>query len=381
MGELVEVKGVCPSEFETVRTAFVENFEKYGDLGASVCVVRDGEILVHLWAGSRDKAQTLPWQQDTQVNIFSAGKPLVAVTVLQLAAAGKLDLDLPIAHYWPEFGQQGKDSITTRQVLCHRSGINAFHPRLQDEDIYDWARMIGYLEAETPWWQPDTEQGYSPMVYGWLLGELVKRVTGADSFNQVFQQTIAEPLGMRCEFGVASERLDALADVVPSAVKPTQTNNGSLVNLMHADPRGVINQAFSNPPSLLFGTNSPAWRQAQIPAANGHGTADALALFYGDLANRQGSRLLPQGAESCWQEQTRAKDKLLAQDLGFSLGFMMLPEGGRRCGHPGAGGSFGFADADQGLGFGYVTRTLGQSILVDYRAEQLQNAVYQCLEK
>jgi hypothetical protein len=143
----------------------------------------------------------------------------------------------------------------------------------------------------------------------------------------------------------------------------------------------VINQAFSNPPSLLFGTNSPAWRQAQIPAANGHGTADALALFYGDLANRQGSRLLPQGAECCWQELSRGKDKLLAQDLGFSLGFMMLPEGGRRCGHPGAGGSFGFADVDQGLGFGYVTRTLGQSILVDYRAEQLQNAVYQCLEQ
>jgi CubicO group peptidase (beta-lactamase class C family) len=381
MGELVEVKGFCPSEFEAVRTAFVENFEKYGDIGASVCLVQDGEIRLHLWAGSRDKAQALPWQEDTYVNIFSAGKPLVAVTVLQLAAAGKLDLDLPIAHYWPEFGQQGKESITPRQVLCHRSGINAFHPRLQDADIYDWDTMIGHLEAETPWWQPDTEQGYSPMVYGWLLGELVKRVTGVDSFNQVFQQAVAEPLGMRCEFGVASERLEAVADVVPSAVKPPQHISGSLVSLMQADPRGVINQAFSNPPSLLFGTNSPAWRQAQIPAANGHGTADALALFYGDLANRQGSRLLPQGAECCWHELSRGKDKLLAQDLGFSLGFMMLPEGGRRCGHPGAGGSFGFADVDQGLGFGYVTRTLGQSILVDYRAEQLQNAVYQCLEQ
>jgi CubicO group peptidase (beta-lactamase class C family) len=386
-GEPIQVQGVCQPGYEAVAEAFERNFTEYGEIGASVSVVRDGEIKVHLWAGTRDKDQQLPWLKTTAVNIFSAGKPLSAVAALQLVAQGKLSLDAPIADYWPEFATAGKESITLRQVLSHRSGVNAFHPRIDDADIYDWQKVITHIEREQPWWAPGSEQGYSPMLYGWIVGEVVRRVSGADSFNQVFQQNLAQPLGMNCVFGVSQQQLEQIADVVPLKVSIPQTGSSNLVELMQADPRGVINQAFSNPPSLMFGTNSPSWRQAQIPGANAHGSADALATFYGALVNRNAPEaILPRDfTAKCFEEQSRAQDKVLATDLGFSLGFMLLPGDtesdpqARVCGHAGAGGCFGFADDKYGIGFGYATRAMGASILVDYRAGQLQQAVYQSL--
>lgn len=385
--ESIQIQGLCQPGFEAVAEAFERNFTEYGEIGASVSVVRDGEIKVHLWAGTRDKDQQLPWLQSTAVNIFSAGKPLAAVAALQLVAQGKLSLDAPIADYWPEFAAAGKETITLRQVLSHRSGVNAFHPRIEEADIYDWHKVIAHIEREQPWWTPGSAQGYSPMLYGWIVGEVVRRVSGADSFNQVFQRNIAQPLGMNCVFGVSEQQLDQVADVVPLKVSIPQTGSSNLAELMQADPRGVINQAFSNPPSLMFGTNSPPWRQAQIPGANAHGSADALATFYGALVNRNAPEaILPRDFKfRCFEEQSRAQDKVLATDLGFSLGFMLLPGDiesdpqATVCGHAGAGGCFGFADDKYDIGFGYATRAMGASILVDYRAGQLQQAVYQSL--
>ncbi|NIB42019.1 beta-lactamase family protein [Pseudomaricurvus alkylphenolicus] len=377
------IQGEVSPGFEPVATAFADLFESYGEIGAGVSVYIGGEQRVKLWGGSRDKAEQLPWESSTRSNVFSANKAMVAVAVLQLAQEGHLDLDQSVASLWPAFGQGGKNYITVRQVLCHRSGVNAFRDRIDDKAIYHWPTVTELIAQEEPWWEPGSAQGYSPMLYGWLLGELVCRVSGVDSFDHYIQERIAGPLDLDWDFGLDDDEFHRIADVAP--LKHQQNvPDGGLVTLMRADPRGVVNRAFSNPPTLLTGTNKPAWRQAQIPAANGHASAEALARFYSALTDPNDERLLKTPRKPwCWEEQTRGQDRVLNHFLSFSLGFMRLPPTGieapRAFCHPGAGGSLGYGDMDAGLGFGFVSRAMGQAILMDERAEHLLAAVYRVL--
>ncbi len=189
----ITIEGSVRPGYQPLADAFAELFEHFDEPGGSVALVRNGETLVELWGGCRDKAGREPWQQTTRCNVFSAGKAVVAVAILQLVERLDLDLDQPVADFWPEFGQHGKDTITLRQVLCHRSGVNAFHERMPDDMIYDWQRATTQVAAEQPWWTPGTEQGYSPILYGWLLGEVVRRLSGCGSFDDYVQQQIAGP--------------------------------------------------------------------------------------------------------------------------------------------------------------------------------------------
>lgn len=377
------IHGEVSAGFEPVAQAFQRLFSDYGEQGAAVCLLHHGETVIDLWAGTRDKAETAAWHQETRSNIFSASKALVAVAVLQLVERGSLRLEQPIAEVWPEFGGQGKSTITIKDVLCHRSGVNAFHPKIEDEAIYDWQSMTAAIANEEPWWPPGTEQGYSPMLYGWLLGEIVCRASGAKSFDHYIQDNIAKPLGLSVQFGLRDEQLGQVADVVP--MKRVQASaGGSLVEVIRSNPRGVTNRAFSNPASLMVGTNKPAWRQAQIPAANGQATASDLAQFYSSLSNFEDERLLTAKHRPwLWQEQSSAIDNVLHRSLSFSLGLMrLLPDqikSERYFCHPGAGGSLGYGDASEGIGFGFVSRVMGQAILMDERAEYLLESVYACI--
>lgn len=371
--------------FEGVRHAFATLFAEYGEVGAAVAVVQKGETVVNLWAGTRDKPAQQPWLESTRLNLFSVNKAVVAVAVLQLAERGLLSLDQPVAEVWPEFAQSGKQDITIRQVLTHRSGVNAFHPKIPDADIYDWDTITAWVAQETPWWFPGEEQGYSPLIYGWLLGEVVRRASGLPSFNHYVQQYIAGPLGLSWAFGLRANELEAIADVVPLRSPKGKKGNGLLMDAMLNDPRGLTNTAFTNPPSMMIGTNQPPWRQAQIPAANGHATALDMARFYGALADPGDERLLSAANRAwCWEEQTCSeRDKILQCPLSISLGFMrILPAGVASqqyfC-HPGAGGSLGYGDASEAIGFGYASRSMGLSITMDERAELLLQAVYQAL--
>jgi len=380
---MVAIHGDVSAGFEPVAQAFQRLFSDYGEQGAALCLLHHGETVIDLWAGTRDKAETKAWHQDTRSNIFSASKALVAVAVLQLVERGALRLEQPIAEVWPEFGGQGKSTITIQDVLCHRSGVNAFHPKIEDDAIYDWQRITAAIASEEPWWPPSTEQGYSPMLYGWLLGEVVRRASGAKSFDHYIQDNIAKPLGLSVQFGLLEEQVQQVADVVP--MKRVQTlTGGSLVEVIRSNPRGVTNRAFSNPPSLMIGTNKPAWRQAQIPAANGQASARDLAKFYSSLSSLDDERLLTAKYRSrLWHEQTSAMDNVLHCTLSFSLGFMrLLPskvKSERYFCHPGAGGSLGYGDASEGIGFGFVSRVMGQAILMDERAEYLLESVYGCI--
>jgi CubicO group peptidase (beta-lactamase class C family) len=391
--EDLAIKGKWSPQWQLVVDAFAANFNE-GEQGAGVALYHRGELVVDIWAGERSNRLASianePWAENTIVNIFSAGKGLVALCVLQLVEQGKLNLDSLIAVYWPEFAQGDKAEITVRDVLCHRSGLSAFHQHIADDQIFNWSAMTAAIESETSWWPPNEGQGYSPFMYGWILGELVRRASGYASFNDYFQAQVAVPLGVTCYFGVPDAALSLIADTGPLKRNSPATSNGAdsvaLGKLMKADPRGVTNRAFCNPISLMTATNTQAWRQAQIPAANAHSNAQAIATIYGALAN--GKLLSAETLSLCSQEQTFSHDQVLGLPLRFSHGFMLSQvdrpdcrygRGARAFGHPGAGGCIGFADPDYELGFGYVTSRMGQNILIDERAVQLVDAAYKVL--
>ncbi len=393
---MTAIQGFWPPEAQPLADAFAANFTHAGEEGAALAVYRDGQPWISLWAGTRrnrDRAEVdIPWTEDTLVNIFSASKGLVALRLLQWVAEGRLALDAPIADIWPAFSGEGKDLITLRQVLCHRAGLSAFHDRRQDADIFDWPSIIRAIAAETPWWTPGKGQGYSPFISGWILGELVRRVSGAASFGEDFRR-LAMELDADCHFGLDGTALARVADTGPlktslqTLVETTQgADSASLGRLMKADPRGVTNRAFANPMSLMTSTNSLAWRRAQIPAANGHASARGLAAVYGAAAAGQ---VLPDThLPLCWEPQSEEQDQVLGVPLRFACGFMLgqdrpdcrFGRGARAFGHPGAGGSLGFADPDYRLGFGYVTSRMGQSLLIDARVIRLIDALYQLPE-
>jgi CubicO group peptidase (beta-lactamase class C family) len=264
------------------------------------------------------------------------------------------------------------------------------------EVIFDWPAVVAACAAATPWWEPNSAQGYSPFIYGWILGELVRRVSGYASFGEYFTAQVAQPLALDAYFGVPEAKLTAIADTLPLArsldvaagASLSDANSASLGRLMKADPRGVTNRAFANPLSLMTSSNSQAWRMAQIPAANAHTSAKALAQVYAALAVGD-KALLPDAQRAlCWQQQSFAQDQVLGLPLRFGCGFMLSQADRADCrfgygaqgfGHPGAGGSLGFGDAEQGLGFGYTTASMGQSVLIDARAQRLISATYQQL--
>lgn len=407
----MQFEHVIEARWQPVIDVFLEN-QSQGDDGSALALVIQGEVVVNLAAGvGQNRAmemQDVGWTENTLVNVFSASKGLVAVCILQLIQQGKLELDKPIVEYWPEFADVddfgnalfNKNTISLRQVLSHRSGLSAFHPVIPQQQIFDWSLMTHAIELDEPWWQPGTAQGYSPFIYGWILGELIRRVTGVNSMNDYFQEHVAKPLGIDCYFGVPEKKLSEIVDTKPLqtslmktsevGVSTSDANSAALGKIMKADPRGVTNRAFSNPISLMTSTNSLAWRQAEIPAANAHTNALGLAKIYGDLASPS-CRLLNQSTlPLCWQEQTYETDRVLGLPLRYACGFMLSQlhredcrygRGARAFGHPGAGGSLGFADPDYQLGFGYVTQRMGQSLLIDARVIRLIDAIYTVLEE
>ncbi len=394
----ITINGHWFPQWQPLVDAFSANFS-LGEIGGGVALHYRGELVVNIWAGQCSNKlagiEQRDWDEQTLVNIFSAGKGLVAICILQLVADGKLALDEPVAALWPEFSQADKGTITLRQLLCHRAGMSAFHQHIANEQIFDWTAMSAAAAAETPWWLPNTAQGYSPFMFGWTLGELIKRASGYASVNDYFQAKVAGPLGVSCHFGVPDNLLHSIADTGPlkrPAGLPnfsTGADSIALGKIMKADPRGVTNRAFSNPISLMTATNSREWRQSQIPAANAHSDARALATIYGTLASS--TELLAKSVlPLCWQEQTFEHDQTLGLPLRFSYGFMLSQHqradcrygrGERAFGHPGAGGCVAFADPDFDLGFGYVTHRMGQGLLIDERAVRLIDAVYEVLEQ
>ncbi|MGI9292983.1 MAG: serine hydrolase domain-containing protein [Pseudomonadales bacterium] len=395
----IEIHGYCAPGFAPVKDAFAENFSNRGEAGAAFSVYRCGDRVVDIWAGTRDRHDRLPWQEDTIVNVFSASKGVVALCALQLQEQGLLDFTEPVARYWPEFAAHGKADIRIEQVLCHRSGLAAIWQDIEDSRVYDWQAMVEVMEQERPYWPPGSAQGYQVFTYGWLVGELIRRVSGLSVGNYI-QQHISLPLGLDFYIGVTDDQFSRIADVAPrppkNTKKPVQRADKSKEIAVPGrsearsdrskKPDSIAARALTTPESLFKGTNSSAWRRAEIPAGNGHSDARSLARLYAALADDgqlNGIRLLKTATlPLCSAEMSNEIDRVLGISMRFGPGFMLYSEPGfafggpRSFGHTGNGGSLAFADPDIGLGLAYVTNRLANG---DRRSRVLVDATYQCV--
>ncbi len=383
----IQIEGNCDPRFAAVRDAFAENFEKRKEVGASVAVTYKGQQVVDLWAGFADKKRTRPWTRDTIVNVYSTTKGLTAICAHRLVEQGKLDLDAPVASYWPEFARTGKDKLPVRYLLSHRAGLAAVKKPLPLEALYQWDTMCEALAEQETWWEPGSKHGYHAVTYGWLVGEVIRRITGKTP-GTYFRDELADPLGLDCHIGLDASHDWRVADMLASPPPPPGAPN--IFEEVAKNPESVTAKAFANPPLLTPGVvNTREWRGAELPAANGHTNARALARIYGALGDGgeiDGVHVLD--AESiarCHDEQSYGPDAVLFISTRMSLGFMMSQPGNsmgpnaRAFGHPGAGGSLGFADPDAGIGFGYVMNQMGSNILIDPRAAALIDSVYASL--
>ena len=387
MSDPVQVHGHCDPRFREVREVFAEGFRSRDEVGAAVAVCADGEAVVDLWAGHADQAKTRAWERDTLANVFSTTKGMTAICAHRLVEEGRLSLNAPVAEYWPEFAEAGKGKIPVRWLLSHRAGLPAVRDPLPAGSLYEWETMNKALAAEQPWWTPGEKHGYHAMTYGWLVGEVVRRITGR-SLGTYFREQFGEPLGLDFHIGLDASEHARAAEMSPMATPGEGAEGFDLGKIITEDPEGMTAKAFMNPPDMIRGPNIPEWRSAEIPAANGHGTARGIARIYGALARGGeigGVHVLGKDAIARGHsEQSDGEDEVLGIRTRIGLGFFLSQdrEGGRlgpnprAFGHPGAGGSVGFADPDAKLGFAYVMNRMGPHILLDPRATALIDAVY-----
>lgn len=384
------IEGECESRFGRVKQAFSENFQQRAEVGAAIAVTLEGRPVVDLWAGHMDAARSRPWRRDTIVNVWSTTKGLCALCAHRLADQGKLDFDAPVAKYWPEFAAAGKASIPVKFLLSHKAGLAAIRAPLKLEDEFNWEKVTSELARQEPWWQPGAKHGYHAITFGWLVGEVVRRVSGK-SLGTYFRDEIAAPLGADAYIGFGPELDARVADILAAPPpKPGQPN--PLMDLLK-EPESVGAKAINNPPNAIAieTVNSRPWRGAEIPGANGHSTARAIARIYGALAcggELDGVKLISSAnLPRCYTEQSNGMDEVLKIPTRFSLGYMLSQPGAQlgpnqhSFGHPGAGGSLGFADLDAQVGFGYVMNQMGEAAasLLDPRCAALIDAVYASL--
>ena len=368
--------GFCDERFEPVRRAFETNMRERGEVGAAVSVYLDGEPVVDLWGGWLDEEQTRPWLEDSIVNVWSVGKAVTAVALLRLVDAGKVDLDAPVATYWPEFAQAGKANLPVHMLMSHRAGLPGIaKPLPPGAAILDWDLMASSLAEQEPWWTPGEMFGYHTNTFGFLLGEVVRRVDGR-SIGTFIREEIADPLGADILCGFGPEHDARVADWINYLPQPGEDN---LRPWLEKDPATITGldlarfQAYRNPPPLPdAGTNTRVWRAAEYPSTNPHANARGIARFYAALSRGGeafGHRLLsPESIDRANTIEADGEDVILGRPNRFGLGFQLtipgvrpLGPGARSFGHYGNGAVIGFADPDARIGFGYVCNRAGRT--------------------
>jgi CubicO group peptidase (beta-lactamase class C family) len=378
------IEGFCEGRFTPVRDALAANFRERGELGAAVSVTIEGRPVVELWGGWMDADRTRPWQRDTLVGVFSVGKAMATLCVLLLVDRGEVGLDSPVADYWPEFAAAGKGEITVRALLSHRAGLPAVRRLLSEDEIYDWDVVAAALAAEEPWWEPGALHGYHVNTFGFLTGEVVRRVSGA-GIGEFFRREIAQPLGADFHFGLAPEDDSRTADYEFGGAAEEPPGAGAAERLpLEADAarRFMLGRVYLNPPQLSgIGTvNTRAWRAAEIPSANAHATAWGVTRIYGALADVLSEPTLAEAITP----RSDGIDFVLGRPSRFGLGFQLtqperpLGPNPRAFGHFGAGGSLGFADPDARVEFAYVMNRAGPR-WQNPRNRALIDALYACL--
>ncbi len=372
-----QIHGYCDDRFSAVYERFLQNFTEKGDIGASVALSVEGEIVVDLWGGHRDKAATQPWEEDTIVNVYSSTKTMAALCMLLLADRGQVDLYAPVADYWPEFAQNGKEAVQVRHFLSHSAGLSGMDEPMQGEDFYDWDKVVAALARQAPWWQPGSASGYHALTQGHLIGEVVRRVSGR-SLGQFFAEEIAGPLQADFHIGTGEQHFERIAELQPpQAEEPVATDS---------DPDSISARTFANPAISARAAATAGWRKAEIPAANGHGNARAIVRAQTAVANGGSAfgvdLLSAEGAARVFAEQTNGKDLVLGVPLRFGMGYGLtsdlMPMGpNEHIGYWGGwGGSTVVIDQDARLCCSYVMNKMFAGLLGDTRGFALLQAAY-----
>jgi CubicO group peptidase (beta-lactamase class C family) len=376
-----EINGTCAAGFEPVRDAFAANFAERDEIGASVAVAVRGEPAVNLWAGWADPGRTREWQQDTLTNVWSTTKAMTSLCAHILMDRGELDPDAPVVRYWPEFAAGGKSDILVRQIMSHQSGLTGLLVPATVPDYYDWDKTTSRLAAQEPLFPPGSASGYQAITFGYLVGEVVRRITG-QSCGKFFATEIAGPLGADFFIGLPRAELGRCSEL--QGVRPSEDEQAALAQAYaSADPAALA--ALLNPSLTGDEANADAWRMAEIPAANGHGTALGLVTVFGTLTDGSGRLISAKTLEAARASQGRHTDLVLGFALEFGLGFGLSgPEGHfgpnpAAFGHDGFGGSAVGADPEAGVAFAYVMNRMGMNLVDDPRKMTLIDAVYRSL--
>ena len=366
--ESPEVHGRCEPAFESLRRALAEIMDAGSEVGAALAVHVGKQPVVDLWAGHTNSARTRPWDEHTIVNLYSVGKAVTAVCALRLVEGGALDLDSPVSRYWPEFAQAGKKHLPVRYLLTHQAALPAVFRPLPLGAVLHWEVMTEALAAQEPWWEPGAGHGYHVNTYGFLIGEVVRRISGK-SLGTYLRDEISGPAGIDFFIGLGPDLDARCADVIPPRPGPDGERGNVLLGGELATFTGLQRMrvgAYRNPPDLSGQgiINSRGWRAAEVPSTNGHGNARAVARLYAALAGDgelDGVHILSRATiEMAIAEQVYAEDLVLQRPTRFGLGFQLtMPErrlgpGPRSFGHFGAGGSLGFGDPDAHVAFAYA---------------------------
>jgi CubicO group peptidase (beta-lactamase class C family) len=389
-----KIEGFCDERFRSVALEFEKNFRERGEVGASVSLTLGGQTVVDLWGGMARRKDGTPWKRDTLSIVYSCTKGMTALCAHILESRGKLDIEAPVAEYWPEFAKCGKERATVRMMLDHSVGLPAFKTPLRADGCTDWEYMTQMLAAEEPFWVPGSRSGYHMINFGWTVGEIVRRVSGK-SLGTFFRDEVAQPLGADFYIGAPEAIESRVAPIIAHRPDPNEPPSEFTLAIV-TDPQSISALSLLNTGG--FDANSRACHAAEIGGAGGISNARAMARIYGALAcggTLDGVRLVDRKQIARMSEVASAtqRDATLLLPSRFSLGFMKSQDNRRRAfgdrdsailsasafGHAGAGGSLGFADPQAGLGFSYTMNRMGPGILLNSRGQSLVDAAYKSL--
>lgn len=369
------VQGLTQDRYAAARAQFEENLRTGEDIGASFCATVEGEIVVDLWGGFADPAKTRAWERDTVINVYSTTKTMCALTALLIADRGELDFDAPVAKYWPEFAANGKADVKVSHLMSHSAGLSGWKEKITTEDLYDWEKATSLLAAQAPYWPAGTAPGYHALTQGYLVGEVVRRITGK-SLGTVFREEIAEPLGADFWIGLPASEDHRVAELMPPPMgvgdQPGQTE--------------LMKNMSLNPGIDISATKTRAWRGAEIPAAGGTGNARSVAQVHVILANggvAQGKRFMSEaGCRKALELQVEGQDLILGAPSRFGLGFglgggmMPLPNPNDSMYWGGYGGSLILIDMKAHTTFAYVMNKMQPTTQGDMRGLGLAMAMW-----
>jgi CubicO group peptidase (beta-lactamase class C family) len=371
-------EGFVQDKYAAVKGAFEANFASGSDVGASFCATLEGEVVVDLWGGWADAAKTRPWEKDTIVNVYSTTKTMTFLCALMLADRGLLDFDAPVAKYWPEFAAGGKEAVKVSHLMAHSAGLSGWREKITTADLYDWEKVTSLLAAQEPLWEPGTKSGYHAITQGYLVGEVVRRISG-QTIGTFFRKEIAEPLNADFWIGLPASEDDRVAELIPPPP-------GGAIADMDLDEIGKI--TFNNPGVDVSETRTRAWRGAEIPAAGGTGNARSIACVHGILANggvMDGKRFLSEaGCRKALEVQIEGPDLIFKAPAKFGLGFG-LPGPQVPLPNPntlfwgGYGGSLIIIDLDAHATYAYAMNKMGSGTVGDQRAFGMIGAMWAAL--